>query len=156
MDAEHFDAAVNRWLHRQPDPISANYHIQIKLWNSEVEMSQLTVANLTGWVIMDWRHRGLGLSARRALPVSSRVPHVARRLDAISGDLIHVQVQVVYAPEPDWRDAYPKNTLAPDLMPVLDAGHASVLSIFAERDHGDWRILKAQQPPDDSPVSLLD
>ena len=152
MDAAQFDAAIDRWLHRQPDVLSGNYHVQVKLWSSEVEMSQLTAANLPGWVIMDWQHRGLGLSARRALPAASQPPHIARLLKAIDGSLLHVQIQVVLAPEPDWRDAYPKHTLAPDMLPVLDAGHATVLSITAERDHGDWRITKASQPPSDEVI----
>jgi hypothetical protein len=152
MEAEQFDAALKRWLLKQIDTAGGYYHVQIKLWASEVEMVQLTAANLPGWVIMDWQHRGLGLSARRAVPVASHAPVVARTLSAISITLLHVQVQLVLAPEEDWHDAYPKSSLAPDMMPVIDAGHARILSVSAERDHGDWRILKAHQPPDDEPI----
>ena len=152
MDAEQFDAALKRWLLRQLDAAGGYYHVQIKLWPSEVEMAQLTAADLPGWVIMDWQHRGLGLSARRAVHVAGQPPSVACTLEAVAGNLLHVQVQLVLAPEADWHDAYPKHSLAPDLMPVIDADHAKVLSVSAERDHGDWRILKAHQPPDDENI----
>ena len=152
MDAQQFDAALKRWLQKQPEA-GTNYHVQIKLWASEVEMAQLTAANLPGWVIMDWQHRGLGLSARRALPASKQPPSVARTLEAVPGNLLHAQVQIVLAPQQDWHDAYPKNSLAPDMMPVIDAGHAVILSISAERDHGDWHILKAHQPPSDETIA---
>jgi hypothetical protein len=155
MDAEQFDAALKRWLLRQIDLAGGYYHVQIKLWPLEVEMAQLTAADLPGWVIMDWQHRGIGLSARRAVSVTSQPPNIAHVLEAISGNLLHVQVQLILALEEDWHDAYPKNSLAPDLMPVIDAGHAKILSVSAERDHADWRILQAHQPPDDETINDL-
>ncbi|HEY3342732.1 MAG TPA: hypothetical protein VGK81_11970, partial [Anaerolineae bacterium] len=127
MEADQFDAALKRWLLKQLDTAGGYYHVQIKLWTSEVEMAQLTAADLPGWVIMDWQHRGLGLSARRAVPVARQAPSVARTLAAISTGILHAQVQIVLAPEADWHDAYPKSSLVPDMMPVIDAGHARVL-----------------------------
>jgi CTP:molybdopterin cytidylyltransferase MocA len=151
MNAEQLDAALARWLHQQPDVASSQYHVQIKLWGSEVEMAQLTAAELTGWVIIDWQQRGLGLSAKRALD-AAHAPHVAQALSAIPAPLMHIQVQVILAPAQDWREAYRQNSLTPDLLPVLDAGHASVLNLSAQRDHGRWHILQAHQPPNEQPI----
>jgi hypothetical protein len=153
MDAEHFDAALARWLGRQPDTIRGNYHVQVKLWTSEVEMAQLTAADLSGWVIIDWQYRGIGLSMKRALDPFSQPPDVARVLQVIDAELLHAQVQVVVAPPQDWPAAYRHDSLAPDLMPVLDAGHAAVLNVAAERDHDDWHIARALQPPSDEPIT---
>jgi hypothetical protein len=152
MDAEQFDAALASWLRRQPDYADGSYHVQIKLWSSEVEMAQLTAMGLTGWVIMDWQQRGLGLSAKRALNTAQQPPNVARMLDALQAPLLHAHIQVILAPAQDWPAAYGQTSLAPDLMPVLDAGHATVLSVTAERDNGQWQNLKARQPPDDEPI----
>ncbi|MCL4505064.1 MAG: hypothetical protein M1434_04300 [Chloroflexi bacterium] len=152
MDAATFDAAIERWLHRQADYLGSSYHVQIKLWSSEVEIAELTAAELTGWVIIDWQHRGRGLSAKRALPVANNPPNVACLLNAIHPDLLHVQVQVVMAPDADWPEAYQQHSLAPDLMPVLDAGHAVALNISAERDHDEWRLTRVHQPPDDENI----
>lgn len=149
MDAATFDAAIERWLRRQADYPGSSYHVQVKLWSSEVEIAALTSAELTGWVIIDWQHRGRGLSAKRALSVARNPPNVARMLAAIQADLLHAQIQVIMAPNADWPEAYQQHSLAPDLLPVLDAGHAVALNISAERDHDDWRIIRVHQPPED-------
>ena len=149
MDAATFDASIERWLRRQPDYPGSSYHIQVKLWSSEVETADLAAADLAGWVIIDWQQRGRGLSAKRALPAAANPPGVARALAAVQAGLLHVQIQVVMAPDADWSEAYQQNSLAPDLMPILDAGHAVVLNIAAERNHGDWRIARAHQPLDE-------
>ena len=92
MDAEQFDAALKRWLLRQLDAAGGYYHVQIKLWPSEVEMAQLTAADLPGWVIMGlgniaaWGYRPGG---QCTLPVSH--PSVACTLEAVAGNLLHVQ-----------------------------------------------------------------
>ena len=152
MDAATLDAAIERWLRRQTDYTGSSYHVQIKLWSSEVDIATLTAAELTGWVIIDWQHRGRGLSVKRALSVARNPPSVAQMLAAIKADLLHVHIQVVIAPDADWREAYQQHSLAPDLMPVLDAGHAATLSLSAERDHGVWRVIRAHQPPDDDNI----
>lgn len=152
MEAEQFDAALARWLRRQPDYADSSYHIQIKLWSSEVEMAQLTAMDLPGWVIMDWQHRGLGLSAKRALNPGRHPPAVATLLASIPPRLLHAHIQIILAPAQDWPESYRKTSLAPDLMPVLDASHAVVLSVTAERDNGNWRVVRAHQPPNDEPI----
>ena len=155
MDAATLDAGIERWLHRQTDYLGSSYHVQIKLWSSEVEIAILTAAELTGWVIIDWQHRGRGLSAKRAVSAARIPPYVARMLAAIEADFLHVQIQLVMAPDADWPEAYQQHSLAPDLLPVLDAGHTVALSISAERDHGEWRLIRAQQPPDDDNIDII-
>ncbi|MCL5997176.1 MAG: hypothetical protein M1546_14135 [Chloroflexi bacterium] len=153
MVAEQLDEALARWLQRQPDIASSNYHVQVKLRSSEVEMAQLTAADLPGWVIIDWQRRGIGISLKHALAPDGKPPGIARLLEAIQADLLHTQIQIVVAPEQDWPAAYRPDSLTPDLMPVLDAGHATVLNVSAEREHGDWRIIRAYQPPSDEPIT---
>ncbi len=152
MQAEQVDAAFGQWLASQPNPAGCSYHIQVKLPSKEVEIAQLTTANLAGWVIIDWQHRGRGLSAKKAI-AATQPPDIARRLGAIHCDLLHAHFQLILAPDPDWAECYGQDSLAPDLMPVLDAGHATVLSVSAEREDGDWRVTQAHQPPNDAPLS---
>ena len=152
MQAEQLDAALGQWLVSQPNHTGCSYHVQVKLPSNEVEIAQLAAANLTGWVIIDWQHRGRGLSAKRAIP-ASQTPVIARLLGAIPRDLLHAHFQVILAPDADWAECYPEDSLAPDLMPVLDANHAIVLSISAEREQGDWHVSMAHQPPSDKPLT---
>jgi hypothetical protein len=152
MNSSQLDTSLGRWLHKQPDWAGSSYHVQIKLWSSEVQMAQLTAPDLTGWVVIDWQHRGRGLSAKRAHPVGADIPNVARLLDVIEATLLHINLQVILAPNDDWPNAYSPTSLVPDLMPVLDAEHATVLSITAERDRGDWRVVQAHEPPSDERI----
>jgi hypothetical protein len=151
MQAEQLDAAVGQWLARQPNHTGCSHHIQVKLLSNEVEIVQLTSAALTGWVVIDWQHHGHGLSAKRATP-ASQSPDIVRLLGAIECDLLHAHFQLILAPDADWAECYRQNSLAPDLMPVLDAGHATVLSVAAVREHGDWHVTLAHQPPSDEPL----
>ena len=152
MNSKLLDVALDRWLHKQPDHALCSVHVQIKLWSSEVEMAALTAADLAGWVVIDWQHRGRGLSAKRAHPVHGQSLQVAQLLDCIGGKKLHAHFQVVLAPTQDWANAYSPTSLVPDLLPVLDAEHAHVLSVSAERDGGDWQIVLAHQPPSDDPI----
>jgi hypothetical protein len=152
MVSDQFDATLARWLGRQLTNAASHYHVQVKLLPDEVEMAQLTAADLQGWVIIDWQQRGVGLSARRALDPASHPPGVAQALDTLAAETLHAQIQLVLAPAEDWEASYRHDSLAPDLLPVLDAGRTAVLNVSAERNSGDWRILQAHQPPDDQPI----
>jgi hypothetical protein len=151
MNAQQFDAALQRWLETQPDYLGSSYHVQVKLDAGEVKMAQLTALGLPGWVILDWRKRGLGLSSKRAIEVN-QPPSAASLLEALLIKQLHVQVQLVLAPNQDWIEAYSATSLTPDLLKVLDAEHASVLNVAAERSDGEWKVILAHQPPHDEPL----
>ena len=151
MNAEKLDAAFWRWLQAQPDQRNSSYHVQVKLWASEVKMAQLTALGLPGWIILDWRKRGLGISTKRAIE-TSQPPTIVSLLDALKAPMLHAQVQVVLAPTLEWSTAYSATSLTPDLIKVLDAGHASVLNVVAERTEGDWKVILAHLPPSDEPI----
>lgn len=151
MQAEQLDALLDRWIKNQAKDTGSRYHVQIKLWSSEIEVANLTAANLTGWVIIDWQHRGRGLSAKRAAPVT-QPSTVAQMLSVLDASMLHVNVQIILAPDADWNDAYSSDSLAPDLLPVLDSGHAVVLRVDALREDGEWQVIQSHQPPDDEPI----
>ena len=152
MNAQQFDAALQRWLQTQPDYHTASYHIQVKLWASEVNMTQLTALELPGWVILDWGKHGLGLSAKHAVE-ANHSPAAGSLLDALDVKRLHAQVQLVVAPTPDWSTAYSATSLTPDLIKVLDTDFACVLNVTAERTDGDWQVVVAHQPPSDEPLA---
>lgn len=126
--------------------------MQVKFRASEVKMSQLTALGLPGWVILDWRKRGLGLSTKRAFEVTQS-PAAASLLHALVAQQLHVQIQLVLAPTQDWEAAYSAASLTPDLIKVLDAEHASVLNVTAERTESGWKVILAHQPPNDEPLA---
>ncbi len=153
MDAVQFDAALGRWLSRQPNLDACQCHIQIKLEYGDVAPAQRARLELPGWVIIDWGARGTGISARRARPAASYQPEAGRLLQAIDSLLLRAHIQIVVAPAADWEAAYGEASLAPDLMPVMDAGHAILLNLTAVRENGDWRIVRAYQPPDEHNIA---
>ncbi len=153
MDASQLDAALGRWLARQPDLEVSQCHTQIKLEYGDIEPAQRARLELPGWVIIDWGARGTGISARRAMPALGLRPMVGRLLEAIDALLLRAHIQLVVAPAEDWTAAYSEVSLAPDLMPVMDAGHATLLNVTAVRERGDWRIVRAYQPPSEENIA---
>ncbi|HEY3291219.1 MAG TPA: hypothetical protein VGK87_13910 [Anaerolineae bacterium] len=151
MQAEQLDTLLDRWIRSNAKDSGFEYHVQIKWWNSEIELANLTAANLTGWVIIDWQHRGRGLSAKHAVP-ANQPSGVAQMLGVLEADPMHVNLQIILAPAADWAEAYSTGSLAPDLLPVLDSGHAVVLRVDALREKNDWLVIQAHQPPDDEPL----
>jgi hypothetical protein len=153
MDSQQFDKQIQHWLNRQPGLEHSRYHVQIKLWISEVDMATLAALHAPGWVVLDWQPRGLGLSLKRAMSPLAEPPAAAALLDGLKADLLHAQVQLVLAPIPDWQQAYRSDSLVPDLLPVLDSEHAIILSIAAQRESGTWHIVDAHQPPSETPIA---
>lgn len=153
MDASQLDAVLGRWLSKQPDLEACHYHTQIKLEYGDIEPAQRATLDLPGWVIIDWGARGTGISARRAAPAASYQPEVGRLLEAIDSLLLRAHIQMVVAPAEDWDAAYGAGSLAPDLMPVMDAGHAVLLNLTAVRENGDWRVVRAYQPPSEENIA---
>ncbi|MGQ9905106.1 MAG: hypothetical protein ACUVRU_12475 [Anaerolineae bacterium] len=153
MDASQLDAVLGRWLSKQPDLEACHYHTQIKLEYGDIEPAQRATLDLPGWVIIDWGVRGTGISARRAAPAAGHQPEVGRLLEAIDSLLLRAHVQIVVAPSADWDAAYSETSLAPDLMPVIDAGRAVLLNLTAVRENGDWRVVRAYQPPSEENIA---
>ena len=153
MDSVQLDAGLARWLARQPNLDSSSYHAQIKLEFGDVDPAQRAALELPGWVIIDWGVRGTGISAKRAVPAGDGAPEIAGLLQAIDSPLLHAHIQLVLAPTDDWEEAYGDVSLAPDLMPVMDAGRAKLLNLLAVRENGDWRILRAYQPPSEENIA---
>ncbi len=153
MLASQLDAAIGRWLSRQPNLDACQCHIQIKLEYGDVEPAQRARLELPGWVIIDWGARGTGISARRAAPAAGYEPEAGRLLEAIDSLLLRAHIQIVVAPADDWDAAYSEASLAPDLMPVIDAGRAILLNLTAVRENGDWHVVRAYQPPNDDNIA---
>lgn len=153
MLASQLDAALGRWLARQPNLSACHCHTQIKLEYGDVEPAQRARLELPGWVIIDWGARGTGISARRAVAAAGYQPEAGRLLEAIDSLLLRAHIQIVVAPADDWNAAYSDASLAPDLMPVIDAGHAVLLNLTAVRENGDWRVVRAYQPPDEENIA---
>lgn len=153
MDASQLDAVLSRWLSRQANLEGCHCHTQIKLEYGDVEPAQRATLDLPGWVIIDWRARGTGISARRAAPAARYQPQVGRLLEVIVSPLLRAHVQMVVAPAEDWDAAYSAASLAPDLMPVMDAGRAALLNLTAVRENGDWRVVRAYQPPSEENIA---
>ncbi|MCS7061225.1 MAG: hypothetical protein RMN25_08655 [Anaerolineae bacterium] len=153
MDAVHLDAALERWLTRQPNLAISHCHVQIKLEHGDIAPAQRATLDLPGWVLIDWGVRGTGLSAKRAMPAAGYLPTVGRLLEAIDSPLLRAHIQIVIAPAEDWNAAYSDASLAPDLMPVIDAGHATLLNLTAVREQGNWRVVRAYQPPSENNIA---
>lgn len=153
MDASQLDAALGRWLARQPNLDACHCHTQIKLEYGDVEPAQRATLELPGWVIIDWGARGTGISARRAAPAAGYEPRAGRLLEALDSLLLRAHIQMVVAPADDWDAAYSDASLVPDLMPVIDAGRAILLNLTAVRENGVWRVVRAYQPPDEENIA---
>lgn len=151
MKAEELDALLLKWLRKQPAHLEDYHHIQIKFSAVEVEMAQLAHFHLPGWVILDWQPRGLGLSAKRAV---AQPPSPARMLEGLAVSPLSVHIQIVQAPPVDWADAAQPDSLAPDLLPVLDGGRARVLKVTAIRREDVWLVQRASEPPAEEPITL--
>jgi len=108
------DAAIGRWLHKQPDWASSSYHVQIKLWSSEVRDGttyRCTSDGLGGdRLAASWA--GPVCQARQ--PVGAAAPQAARLLDVIDAGLLHTHFQIILAPGADWSNAYSPTSLVPD------------------------------------------
>ncbi len=151
MHAEQLDGLIGQWLSMRSIYHASSYHVQVKLPSDEVAVARLTENNPAGWVVIDWQHRGRGLSAKKAI-ATTQAPVIAHLLNGIPTEHLHAHFQLVVAPEADWKDSYSEDSLTPDLLPVLDAGRAEVLSVTAEREYGDWHVILAHQPPSDEPL----